>query len=376
MRESLVDKEVIRSSQAIDEISVLPNSHVILLGGRSIMDNGRKVIFPLIDEIAENNASHQMILGVSGGIRVRHAFSIAHDFGLPTGGMAMLVGGIEEQNTRMIYALLAKHKGARFCRERFEELPLYLDNGMIPILVASPPYHYWEQPPRVGTLPEHGSDFGMFMVSETLGSKSMIYLKDQDGLYTDDPKKNPDAKLIDRVENVTPDIESLAADTLEHTSIGGMATKLEAAKIACATGVPMVIANGHRTNIVEDVLEGRATMTIFGSETQGLSHRKRWIAFGRTTKGDLRVDNGARDALLNRGTSLLAAGIIAVEGEFDVGEAVDITDARGHKVARGITNYSCTDIQAIMGLKSGDIKKKLGHKDYDEVIHRDNLVIL
>ena len=213
-------------------------------------------------------------------------------------------------------------------------------------------------------------------VASKIDADLLIILSNVDGLFEADPGKNPGAKLIGRVEKVTPKIEGLAADTLESTSIGGMYTKLEAAKIACATGVPMVIANGHRPKIVENVLRGEGPMTVFGAETGGLSHRKRWIAFGRTPKGTVLVDDGARDALLNRGTSLLAAGITGVEGDFEVGEAVDITDSGGRKVARGLTNYSRIDIQSIMGLKSGDILDRLGRKDYDEVIHRDNLVIL
>ena len=213
-------------------------------------------------------------------------------------------------------------------------------------------------------------------VASKIGADLLIILSNVDGLYDADPRTNPDAALIEHVDDVTAEIESMATDTTEETSIGGMRTKLSAAKIACASGMPMVIANGHRPNVIRDVLQGVIPMTVFSSGTTALPHRKRWIAFGRTAKGVVRVDNGARDALLNRGTSLLAVGVVAVEGGFEVGEAVEIEDTEGRPLARGLCNYSCKDLRAIMGLKSGDIREKLGHKDFDEVIHRNNLVVL
>ena len=213
-------------------------------------------------------------------------------------------------------------------------------------------------------------------VASKIGADLFIILSNVDGLYDADPGSNPDAKLIEHVDEVTADIESMATDTTVETSIGGMRTKLSAAKIACTSGMPMVIANGHRPNVIRDVLQGAIPMTVFGSAATALPHRKRWIAFGRTAKGVVRVDDGARDALLNRGTSLLAVGVIGAEGGFDVGEAVEIEDAEGRPLARGLSNYSCNDLRAIMGLKSGDIREKLGYKDFDEVIHRNNLVLL
>jgi len=175
---------------------------------------------------------------------------------------------------------------------------------------------------------------------------------------------------------VTEEIEALAEDTRAETSIGGMKTKLEAAKIACASGLAMVIANGRRANIVRDVLDGKAPCTVFGKSVAALSHRKRWIAFSRSTRGTLRVDDGARRALLDQGRSLLAAGITAVEGTFDMGAAVRILDATGKDLARGLVNYSSAEIDRIKGCKSANIQSILGRKDFDEVIHRDNLVIL
>lgn len=204
----------------------------------------------------------------------------------------------------------------------------------------------------------------------------LVILSNVDGLYKEDPTRNPDAELMRRVESITEDIEQLAGDTREETSIGGMRTKLEAAKIACATGTPMIIANGHRPNIVSEVLDGTAPMTVFGADGQEMPHRKRWIAYGKAERGTLRVDDGARKALVERGKSLLPAGIIDVDGEFEIGEAVRVCDGQGKDLARGLSNYTSREIDLIKGHNSTEIESILGYKDYDVVIHRNNLVIL
>lgn len=205
----------------------------------------------------------------------------------------------------------------------------------------------------------------------------LIILSDVDGLYDRNPARDKSAKLIERVESLTKEIEALADDTNAQTSIGGMKTKLKAVKIASAVGLPVVIANGRRPHIVPEILAGTARATYFGAPAEGLlSHRKRWIAFGRKASGALTVDEGAAHALVARGKSLLAAGVTRVEGEFDIGAAVKVLDASGREIARGLVNYSSADIARIKGLKSTAILAALGRKDFDEVIHRNNLVVL
>ncbi len=199
MRESLLSKDVLSSTDTNKQVAVLPDQNVIMIGGKSIIDKGKKAVYPLVEEIVENKGKHGMILSVSGGIRVRHSYSVGLDFGLPPGGLSMLVSGIEEQNARILYALLAKHGGIRMTREHFEELSMYIHAGMIPIMVPMPPHMYWEKPPKVGNIPDYGPDFGIYMVSEVLGTRSMIYIKDQEGLFTEDPRKNPDAQLIEKI---------------------------------------------------------------------------------------------------------------------------------------------------------------------------------
>ncbi len=198
MRESLVDKRVVAKTDSEREYAILPDATLVGLGGHSVFDRGKDVLLPLAEELAAARGKHKMVVGVGGGTRVRHTISIALDLGLPTGGVAQLVGAMEEANAVFLNALLAKHGSIVMQREHFWELPLYLDNGMVPIVISIPPYHFWEPPPEEGPLPTHGSDFGLFIHAEVLGMKKIIFVKDEDGLYDKDPKKHSDAKLIKR----------------------------------------------------------------------------------------------------------------------------------------------------------------------------------
>jgi len=209
-----------------------------------------------------------------------------------------------------------------------------------------------------------------------LDADLLVILSDVDGLCDLRPGVVPSARLVGYVERITDEIEALAGGTESATSVGGMKTKLDAVKIACAAGVVSVIANGRRPRIVSDIVAGNATATVFGVSDEALSHRKRWIAFGRTTAGVLTVDDGARDALVHNGRSLLAAGIARVEGRFGMGAAVAIRDAAGREIARGLVNYASDEIDRVKGLKSHEIEDVLDRKDFDEIVHRNNLVVL
>ena len=198
MRESLVDRRVIGRTHSEREYAILPEVTLVGLGGQSIFDRGREAILPVAEELGDGRAKHKMIVGVGGGTRVRHTVAIGLDLGLPTGGIAQLVGAMEEANAVLLNALMAKKRSMVMMREHFWELPLYLESGMLPIVISIPPYHFWEPPPEGGPLPMHGPDFGLFIVAEVLGMKRIIFVKDVDGLYDRDPKKHPDAKLISR----------------------------------------------------------------------------------------------------------------------------------------------------------------------------------
>jgi glutamate 5-kinase len=213
-------------------------------------------------------------------------------------------------------------------------------------------------------------------VSSKINAGLLIILSDVDGLYDKNPAQHADAQLRAVVDEITTEITAGAEGPGTATGTGGMQTKLMAASIATAAGVPVAIANGHRKNIIHDVLNGAGPCTVFTVTKEALSHRKRWIAFGRTLTGKLHVDDGARRALLESGKSLLAAGITEVTGDFEVGAAVEIIDAAGIPVARALVNYSSAEIAQVKGKQSNEIAAILGRKDFDEVAHRDNLVVL
>lgn len=219
MGESLVARACIDGTDTDHEVAMLPYAKVVSLGGRSIMDRGREAVYPLVDEIVAARKEHNMIIGVSGGARVRHVYHIGLDLGIPTGGLAQLVGACEEQNAAMLQTLMAKHDGVFLTRDHFTDLPVYLRSGIIPIVISVPPYHYWEPPSRTGRLPENGSDTGIFLSAEALGVERCIFVKDQDGLYTDDPAKNPEAELIKRIGTKTLMERNLPSLIVDRTLI-------------------------------------------------------------------------------------------------------------------------------------------------------------
>ena len=196
MRESLVDRRVIAKTNSEREFEILPDVTLVGIGGHSIFDRGKEALLPVAEQLAEVRSKHKMVIGVGGGTRVRHTVAMALDLGLPTGGIAQLVGAMEEANAIFLNALLAKSGSIVMQREHFWELPLYLESHMLPIVISIPPYHFWEPPPEDGPLPTHGSDFGLFIHAEVMGMHRIVFVKDEDGFYDKDPKKHPGAKLI------------------------------------------------------------------------------------------------------------------------------------------------------------------------------------
>ena len=196
MRESLVDKNVIARTEA-SVSAILPDVNVVQIGGHSIMDRGRSALLPLLDEIVANQAEHRMIIGVGAGVRSRHIFSVGLDLGLPTGALAALSAKDSAQNAYMVSCLLAKH-GFVYLEAPFvvQLLPAMLAAARGAVFNGIPPYSLWEHPPLVGKLPPHGSDAGSYLVGEVFGARSVILIKDVDGIYTADPKIDPSAKFI------------------------------------------------------------------------------------------------------------------------------------------------------------------------------------
>ena len=199
MRESLVDKNVIARTNG-HVVAILPDVNIIQIGGRSIMDRGRSALLPLLEEIVANQSQHKMIIGVGAGIRSRHIFSVGLDLGLPTGALATLSAKDSAQNAYMVSCLLAQH-GFVYLEAPFivQLLPAMLAAARGAVFNGIPPYALWEHPPLVGKLPPHGSDAGSYLLAEVFGARSMIFLKDVDGLYSADPRTDPAAVFIPEV---------------------------------------------------------------------------------------------------------------------------------------------------------------------------------
>ena len=214
------------------------------------------------------------------------------------------------------------------------------------------------------------------LVAHLIDADLLVLLTDVDGLYTGDPRRDPRATRLSTVEAVTEEIQGLVFDATAAVSVGGMSTKLEAAQKAGASGIPMVIASGREPGILQRLLKGEPVGTYFQPRDDRLAARKRWIAFAVPPQGRLTVDAGAKKALTERGTSLLPSGLVDVSGEFRVGEVVALAQSDGQEFARGLVNYDAGELRRIRGAKTKDIEKVLGYKGVDEVIHRDNLVIL
>jgi glutamate 5-kinase len=204
-----------------------------------------------------------------------------------------------------------------------------------------------------------------------------IILSDVAGLYTANPQTNPSATLLSEVTDITPEIEASAGGAGTKNAVGGMFTKLQAAKAAVSSGINLVIASGEEPNVITRILNGEEVGTLFVSKENRLQFRKRWLAFGARIMGKIVVDDGCANAICKAGgCSILPAGITTVVGCFETGNTISVVDGSGHEMARGLTNYSSEELNIIKGAKTSEIEELIGHKHFDEVIHRDNLVIL
>lgn len=209
------------------------------------------------------------------------------------------------------------------------------------------------------------------LVANLIKADLLLILSDVDGFY-DSVRNQP----IGVIASITPELKEMAGGEGSTVSVGGMATKLRAAEIVTGAGEMMVIANGQKQGVITRVLEGYDEGTVFLPRSDKMAGRKRWIAYSLPCRGTIKVDAGARVALTERGKSLLPSGITAVSGDFEFGDAVRCVDESDREFARGLTNYSAEEVEVIKGKQTDQIEPLLGHIYYDEVIHRDNLVIL
>lgn len=212
------------------------------------------------------------------------------------------------------------------------------------------------------------------LVASGMDADLLCVMSDVDGLYNGDPRKDKNAKLIEVVKGVTPEIEALGF-CASSRGRGGMKTKLEAAKVVTRSGAAMIIAYGKKPGAVSAVFGPDFKGTLF-LPVEDLPGKKLWLAYATNVAGGLTVNDGAKKAMCEKGSSLLPAGITAVAGEFEAGDSISILDEAGQEFARGLVNYSSKECRKIAGRRSEEIAKKIGYKNYDEAVHRDNIVLL
>lgn len=213
------------------------------------------------------------------------------------------------------------------------------------------------------------------LVAGLIDFELLVMLTDTDGLYTANPRLDPEARLLSSVDEITPDIEQLAGAAGSRLGTGGMVSKLHAVRVATHSGITAVIARATEDNVLRRVLSGEEIGTVFWPVTTKMENRKQWIAYSTTVRGRIVVDEGAARALLENGKSLLPSGVVGVDGVFEMGSTVSIVNPEGHELARGLTNFSSEEVERIKGCKTGQITKILGCKRNEEIVHRNNMVL-
>lgn len=234
---ALTDDSVLRATENTPDLSILPFANVIKIGGQSIIDRGRSGLMPVLDQIKANLNTHKMIIGTGAGTRARHVYSLGLDLSLPTGILSVLGTFVAMQNAHIVHFLLAEH-GIPFIEPvQFIQLPLYLAARNAVVFFGMPPYNVWQQNPKVGRIPPHRTDTGIYLVSEVYGARSMIYIKDEDGLYTADPKKDRSATFIPRIsvqELLEKDLPDLV---VEHAVLEFMMNARHSTEIQIINGL-------------------------------------------------------------------------------------------------------------------------------------------
>jgi molybdenum storage protein len=247
--ESLVRKGLLQRYENREQVRIAPQLNVVKIGGHGIIDYGAPVVLPLVEEIGELSKSHQLLVVTGGGVRVRHILDIGLDLGMPTGVLAELAGKISEQNAIMLAVLLSKYNGVRIHTADLLEVPMLLEMKLLPVTHGTPPYGLYEHPPEIGMIPPHRTDTGAFLIAEVLGAQNCILLKNVDGLYTEDPFKNPDAELIEEI-TAQELMERKVVELLRDTN------NIHEVKIV----------NGQKRGMLTRVLRGEKVGTIIWSD--------------------------------------------------------------------------------------------------------------
>ncbi len=338
----------------------------------------------LAAEIAEVRAQGREVLVVSSGAVVSGIKKLGlreYPKSLPVKQAAAAVGqsqlmwayekAFERLNLRVAQVLLTHADLAdrrRFLNAR-HTLTTLIEFGVVPIINENDTVAVEEI--RVGD-----NDTLAAQVAHLIDADLLVILSDVDGLFTADPRKDPSATLIPLIHDITDDIEQRAGLSSTFEGTGGMATKVRAAKKVGEYGVPTLILNGTHERLLPDVLSGHPGGSLFLGRERRMNSRKHWIAFTLRPRGQVQLDQGAVEALVCKGKSLLASGILDITGQFDAGDPVTCTGPDGKEYAKGLVNFSSAILARIKGLKTADIQKIPGLQEYEEVIHRNNLVIL
>src|SRR2546429_4248088 len=261
MERSLSDPAVMQATESVSTHIILPWVNVVKIGGQSIMDRGRSAVYPLVDEIVSNLKQHKMIIGTGAGTRARHIYSLAIDLGLPVGVLTVLGTAVAWQNAQMLHYLMAQH-GIPFIEpEGFSIVPHYLMERGAVVVQGMPPYKLWEQNPDVGRIPPHRTDTGCFLIAEVFGARRMIYVKDEDGLYTADPKKDRNATHIPRIS-----VQELLARDLDDLVVERAVLEL----MLNARNIREIqFVNGLKSGQLTAALDGEPVGTIIYNDASG-----------------------------------------------------------------------------------------------------------
>ncbi len=252
--ESLVRKGLMEKQDSVPLLRLLPELNVVKIGGHGLVDYGRDVVLPLMEEIGELSKRHKILVVTGGGVRVRHVLDIGIDLGMPTGVLAELASKISEQNAVMVTLLLSRWGGTRIHTSDLLELPTMLNLGLLPVIHGTPPYGLYEHPPEVGRIPPHRTDTGALLVADVLGAKSCVLVKDVDGLYTENPRVNPAAQLIEEIGNdelIRRDMEDLV---MERKMLEILRDAKHIREIR--------IVNGHKPGCLTRALAGEKVGTV------------------------------------------------------------------------------------------------------------------
>jgi len=258
MGETLVGASFLKSLEYKPTFRVFPDVNVLKVGGQSITDMGARAVLPVIKEIIANAREHKMIISTGGGTRSRHVYAIAMELGMPTGIISKLGQSISEQNALMLTVLLSPHGGIKVGHDDIPKLGAYFAQGCIPVMHGMPPYGYWEHPPEEGRIPSNRTDVGAFLLAEVIGAKQCIFVKDVDGLYTDNPKTNPEAEFIPRIgarELIEKNLDDLV---VERVVLDLLTRSQNTSQIQ--------IINGTREGSITRALNGEHVGTIIYSD--------------------------------------------------------------------------------------------------------------